>query len=489
MAQRKAVNWGSFDAQHFLNSQKYDFFIKRLYDKALEDIASDKRKRGRGTLSLAKDRQFRKELDDTIEALTGDVYQIIQKASAEEWELSNKKNDAFIHSIMDTSKLAEGTLRTYMDRNLQGLQAFQSRKVDGLGLSDRVWQYNKSFKSQIELGLEVGIGEGASALRMAKQLKENLNEPDKLFRRVRDKGGNLQLSKAAKLYNPGRGIYRSSHKNAMRLARTEINMAYRTADWERWQKLDFVSGFEVKRSNRKPVCKCEVCEQLKGRYPKEFKFLGWHPQCLCFAIPILQEMKELRERRRSRFKNALHGEPQVPPAKPANAITSVPQGFVDWAQDNAARSANWASTPYFIRDNFVGGKISGGLAVLGGLLKAKPQVKVKYNVPIYELIDFIQDDYGETYTEKELSPKAINCGWCGEWAQVFIEKYGGQLMTTEHGAPGAFNGHNFVKFKGKYYDAESPQGVYSVFELEHMKRVKKYLGSKWNRKEVLERIF
>ena len=66
--------------------------------------------------------------------------------------------------------------------------------------------------------------------RMSRDVCGYLRNPDKLFRRVRDKHGNLRLSKAAKAYHPGRGVYRSSYRNALRLTATENNMAYRTAD-------------------------------------------------------------------------------------------------------------------------------------------------------------------------------------------------------------------------------------------------------------------
>ena len=40
-------------------------------------------------------------------------------------------------------------------------------------------------------------------------------------------------------------IHISSARNAQRLARTETNIAYRTADFERWAQLDFVVGIEI----------------------------------------------------------------------------------------------------------------------------------------------------------------------------------------------------------------------------------------------------
>ena len=108
--------------------------------------------------------------------------------------------------------------------------------------------------------------------------------------RVRDKHGNLRLSKAAKAYHPGRGVYRSSYRNALRLTATENNMAYRTADHLRWQQQPFVVGIEIKLSNNH-TCKgvigrfVDICDDRAGVYPKDFKFVGWHPHCRCYCVP------------------------------------------------------------------------------------------------------------------------------------------------------------------------------------------------------------
>lgn len=89
-------------------------------------------------------------------------------------------------------------------------------------------------------------------------------------------------------YTPGQGRYRSSYKNALRVAATETNQAYHTADYERWQKQDFVLGIEVHRSksNKGP---CKICDPMIGRYPKDYKFKRQHPWCICFAVPIMLE--------------------------------------------------------------------------------------------------------------------------------------------------------------------------------------------------------
>jgi len=44
-----------------------------------------------------------------------------------------------------------------------------------------------------------------------------------------------------------------------------------------------------------------------------------------------------------------------------NAITDLPQGFKDFIAENEDKQDGWASTPYFIRDNFVNGSLAEGV--------------------------------------------------------------------------------------------------------------------------------
>ena len=118
------------------------------------------------------------------------------------------------------------------------MNAFIKRVDNGLSLSDKVWKYTDRFKNEIELGIDCGLRDGLSAPEIARNLKMYLQYPDKLFRRVRTQHGILKLSKTAAAFHPGQGVYRSSYKNARRLAATETNIAYRTADFERWQDFD-----------------------------------------------------------------------------------------------------------------------------------------------------------------------------------------------------------------------------------------------------------
>lgn len=352
-----------WDMQHYRETEAYAQAVQSLYDKATLAIT---RAAARGKVDPDTPFSFdmypsvQREMQRITEQLASRVTTVIETGSKKQWLFACDKNDAFLSSIMDTSKVSKARLKKMQDRNLDALAAFQGRKVDGMNLSQRVWKYVGQFKDQIENALDVGLGEGRSADELSRDVRQNLRDPNRLFRRVRDKRGNLVLSKRAAAFHPGRGVYRSSYKNAMRLTRSEVNMAYRESDWQRWQSLDFVVGFEIHRSNHEPLCKCDTCEKLVGRYPKTFKFKGWHPQCMCYATPVLMDEETFDENELGDLKAALRGT-TYKHQQAKNAVADVPDGFKAWVKDHVEAQKGWASTPYFIKDNFVDGQLGKGL--------------------------------------------------------------------------------------------------------------------------------
>ena len=374
-----------WDARHYRTTDAYVQAVQSLYDKATTAIT---RAAARGKIDPDKPFSFdmypsvKKEMQRITEQLASRVTTVIESGSKKQWLFACAKNDGFISSIMDTSKLSKARLKKMQDRNLDALSAFQSRKVDGMNLSQRVWKYVDQYKAQMESALDVGLGEGRSADELSRDVRQNLRDPNRLFRRVRDKRGNLVLSKRAAAFHPGRGVYRSSYKNAMRLTRSEINMAYRESDWQRWQSLDFVVGFEIHRSNHEPLCKCDTCEKLVGRYPKTFKFKGWHPQCMCYATPILMDEETFDENELGDLKAALRGT-TYKHQQAKNAVSDVPDGFKAWVKDHVEAQKGWASTPYFIKDNFVDGQLGKGLKI--AMPTTTPTGKVDFHVPFDKL--------------------------------------------------------------------------------------------------------
>lgn len=364
----------SYDAAHYRQTEQYTQVVNALFDRATTEVAKAVAK---GTYDPDKPFSFddypgvKSVMQGVTKQLVDRMITVIETGSKKQWLFACEKNDGFIASIMDTSKLSKARLKKMQDRNLEALQTFQGRKVEGMNLSQRVWKYVGQYKAQLESALDVGLGEGRNAAQLSRDVRENLKEPNRLFRRVRDKRGNLVLSKAAKAFHPGQGVYRSSYKNAMRLTRSEINMAYRESDLLRWQSLDFVVGYEIRRSNHEPLFKCDICEKLVGRYPKTFKFKGWHPQCMCYAVPILMDEETFDENELGDLKAALHGT-QYKKLEAKNLVTDVPDGFKQWVKDHEEAQKKWASTPYFIKDNFKDGQLSKGLKL--DIVSPKPKI-------------------------------------------------------------------------------------------------------------------
>lgn len=339
----------SWERKHRANVSGYQRQIDALYNDVIKEAsllaASVQNFKADSLFRFTDYPTLRKRVERLFSAMNSQMYGIIVNGIDAEWTLANNKNSELARQVFgdNIGKLSQAQYRRYFSTNDAAREAFIARKEAGLKLSDRVWRYTGQFKEEIELGIDVGLRGGQSAADMARDLKQYLREPDRLFRRVRDEHGELQLSRAAQAYHPGQGVYRSSYKNARRLAATETNIAYRTSDYERWQQLDFVVGIEIQLSNNHP--EPDICDDLAGRYPKDFKFTGWHPHCRCHAISILKTEEEVK----ADTQKILNGEPLD--GDSVNRVDDVPQAFKDWLQDNAERSERTYSKPYFITDN------------------------------------------------------------------------------------------------------------------------------------------
>lgn len=284
-----------------------------------------------------------------LRGLYSAVYNEVKNAVITEWGNANSTTDRLIAAALGNDVRDDRRFARLFARNREAMDAFFSRKNEygGLNLSQKVWKYTSQFKEEMELALSASLGRGDSAATVSRKVRQYLQEPDRLFRRVRDEEGNLKLSKRAAAYHPGRGEYRSSYKNAMRMTRTEVNAAYRAADCDRWSQIDFIVGVEVKRSNH-PFA-CSVCEALAGKYPKDFKFVGWHPQCRCYIVPVMADY----DQRMAYHKAVLDGE-DVSGWKFDGEIAEPHEGFQKWMKDNADRvekAAEKGTLPYWMKDN------------------------------------------------------------------------------------------------------------------------------------------
>lgn len=301
------------------------------------------------------------------------VYQEIRGDVEKEWMLSNANNDELVKSIFGAKAIEDNHFARFFQHNKEAMNAFFSRKTgeEGLSLSQKVWKYTGQYRDELENALDLAIGEGTPANKLASKIQKYLQEPDKFYRRFRVKTGEGEdgnpvygriwkrrvydkesegykwVDDNPKKYHPGRGVYRSSYRNAQRLARTETNIAYRTADYERWQQLDFVVGIEIKLSNNHPTA--DICDDLKGIYPKTFQWKGWHPNCRCYMVPVLATEAEMDD-----MLDKILSEDDPEPLQSTESVDTYPTEFIQWVKSNGDRieaATARGTLPYFVKDN------------------------------------------------------------------------------------------------------------------------------------------
>lgn len=393
------IGMNAIDLYNELNKRTefYAAQVRKIYDKNISEIIQlcD-------GLEVTEDKPFKfSDYEDIapktqklLRKMYSEVYQSVRGNIVREWNYSNLANDKLVQGIFGKQSIEDNHFARYFGRNKEAMNSFFARKEQGLDLSQRVWRYIGQAKEEMELALDLGLGEGLSAGELSRTVRQFLHEPDKLFRRVRNKHGNLVLSNAAKAYHPGRGVYRSSYKNAQRLTRTETNMAYRSADTARWEQLDFVIGYEVKLSKNHTlngVPFTDICDDLAGKYPKTFKFKSWHLNCRCYIVPILCTEAELEQL----IGMILSGE-DTAGFSPKGIIEDVPDGFKDWTKKNMGKieKANIRGTlPYFLKDNANFATIFVNKMNVANKVELLKEAKAKYNS--YNADDWIKAGFDE----------------------------------------------------------------------------------------------
>jgi hypothetical protein len=333
-----------FEKLHFKEQDRVVNYINKQYDSIIAQIAPLVES---GTARSV----IQRKLNTLLKQFRNNVTARIETGIKFSWDISNQKNLAYFEKRLAGFDIPDKIKKILSNPNTNRLEAFIAKKDGGLTLSDRVWKSAQQFSSNIDMSLDIGVAEGKGAKAISRELRSNLKEPDKLFRRVRDSRGKLKLSKPAQAYNPGKGVYRSAAKNSERLARTETNRGYRAADGAAYEKNPLVLGFEIRLSNTaKPKTRCELCKSLEGKYPVWFVWNGWHPNCLCFKIPILMD-DELMAKYQRLVAKGLDTDETVKDLQKDTRVSDPPEEFNNWVIANAERVDGWKSRPFWWKDN------------------------------------------------------------------------------------------------------------------------------------------
>lgn len=242
---------------------------------------------------------------------------------------------------------------------------------NGLNLAQSVWNYCQQTKAEFEMAMSNviadGLGKGTSAEEAGRRIRQYLNNPDMMYRRYhtvkvlkngqkkdvvtwrrkRIINGRVRFVEEP-LERVGQGVYRSARKNALRVARTEINAAYHKARNDRWKNEPFVIGQHIHISpQHDPDEDADICDELEGYYPKDFDWDSWHSQCMCTSDPVMISGEE----RKQFYKRMLNGEDMSGYISP-NSIKDVPDQYKRYIEANGDK----------IVDAFKRGKLAWHLA-------------------------------------------------------------------------------------------------------------------------------
>lgn len=320
---------------NLINAQEWH--LDRLYAEYTREFGTIFRGYN-GRMTEARKKSF----DIALGRFNDDLERLFREQIETSLSLSNACTDDFIKDYIKDMGVPSEQVEMMLAQNAGAANSFIKRKAGGSFLSDRVVSVTKGTREAVNLLLESGVVNGRSAADMARDLKKYLKEPERRFRRLRNEEGKLVLSQPAKNYNPGQGVYRSSYKNALRISRNEVNIAYRTNDFERRKTMPFVMGQRIELSAAHLIT--DICDSLVGSYPKGFKFVGWHPMCKCVSNSIVLP--------REKFKSYLAGG-NIDQRHLVKGIPSKAQKYLD---KNSEQIKGWSNTPYFIRDNFKASK-------------------------------------------------------------------------------------------------------------------------------------
>lgn len=371
-----------FDSEVLRFAAQSNERIEQMFNDYFDDLAAIgiKTPKDSGVFSFDKDvpPQYREKVDQLTKSFQERLYKEIHAGVDVAYGISLAKHTALLSALFP-----EG-LNVHQPRRKDAREAFirQRTKPTGrLSLNDRVWNYANQGKAEVEaamsLAIEDGVVQGKTAAELGRSLRKYLNDPDRMYRRYHT---TITLADGSKkdivtwrkrvigpdgkvhfveteIDKPGQGVYISARANAERCSRSEINGAYRYADYERWNDEEFVIGIKISLSNnhtvkqemkvgKRHVTKAvpfhDICDDLQGNYPKTFKWAGWHPQCRCHATAITASKEDRKQWLAEGCQSGFFDD---------KYIKDAPPQMVKWLNENMDKVQRAKSLPYWIQDN------------------------------------------------------------------------------------------------------------------------------------------
>jgi len=288
--------------------------INSILNKSYKDLSL--------RFTTVKGKRFAKVLRKELNALRASLRANIEQGIKQQWTLGNQKIDTITDGYLQNVKVSEDLYKSFRVPNLGVLNTFLNRTERGMNLSKRIWGISNTAQIQIQEFLASGITVGKPAIKVAKDLERYMTGKGVQYKGTLLKARNIRWE-------------------ALRLAITEANMAFRLAEETKVKQLPFITGCTIHLSPSHP--RMDVCDDLLGDYPKDFVWGGWHPVCICYRT-----WKKVSPKDFVKFMKT----GQI--AK-SNFITKMPPKMNAFMKTNAKKLGGYVkrgTEPYWMRDNF-----------------------------------------------------------------------------------------------------------------------------------------
>lgn len=293
--------------------------IYAMLAKEAAKLAVDVGYDGSDEFSFSNYPKTERRVKSLLNYYSSNMQTLVYSGISNEWESSNTLQDLLVRRVIKSysRRIGQKRVKAYYEKNNAAKEAFKNRTIKGMNLSQRIWNQREDVKKSLERALATGIENGMSAVKLSKRISKYLNDYPSLAKDYKKKYG-----KAIDI--------QSCEYRSVRLVRNEINMAYRSAEQERWARMDYIKGKEIKTTNNISH-KSDMCDLLSGIYPSDFYWTGWHVNCMCYAIPVIMSEEEFWAKERN------------------NKQIGIPQNFTAWVDDNKQKIAK--NKPIFYSHN------------------------------------------------------------------------------------------------------------------------------------------
>jgi len=210
---------------------------------------------------------------------------LVERALYEAWVDRTLLEDKLTFGVNATLAGTAGTLQSalytkkWLDKTAQIIKKVAQGSLAGRGKiggytpSARVWDYTSRAEQDIKRIVANGMANGENPSVMARRIRKYVSPA---------------LQDASDLgVEPGQGVYRSPYKNAMRLARTEMNRTYVKAQVAFAKDKPWIDGMDITLS--RVHAEEDECDDLAagGPYtPAEVdELIPAHPHCMCRGTP------------------------------------------------------------------------------------------------------------------------------------------------------------------------------------------------------------